>query len=252
MLDPTLLCYSSMPKDINIALCLSGGGFRATLFHLGVLKRLDELGLLARVRMLSAVSGGAVTAALFHRYVLRLSEPDEISQEKTLPHDAVTSSRVRPTPSVPPQANQDDDIISMSAEEIDNWERDGRPLLYNWRSFETQLLQATRAGILGPYMKSFAVWILGGLGLFAGLAGLASYWLTATWAGGWLFLLVGAFAAAALIFGGLLGFFVGLFVLTLLWLTPNWAIEWIFPLEHFPIKLRYTRRRRNNFGSRFV
>ena len=82
-------------------------------------------------------------------------------------------------------------------------------------------------------MKSFAIWILGGLGLFAGLAGLASYWLTATWAGGWLFLLVGAFAAAAWIFGGLLGFFVELFVLLLwlmLWLTPNWAVEWIFPL----------------------
>jgi len=33
----------------GIALALSGGGFRATLFHLGTLTRLNELGLLPRV-----------------------------------------------------------------------------------------------------------------------------------------------------------------------------------------------------------
>lgn len=49
----------------TIALCLSGGGFRASLFHLGVLKRLDELGILERVTHISSVSGGSVTAALY-------------------------------------------------------------------------------------------------------------------------------------------------------------------------------------------
>ena len=48
-----------------IGLSLSGGGFRASLFHLGVLKRLDELDILDRVTHISGVSGGAVTAALF-------------------------------------------------------------------------------------------------------------------------------------------------------------------------------------------
>src|SRR5260370_27834254 len=42
------------------ALCLSGGGFRATLFHLGVLKRLNELGLLARFAAITSVSGGSI------------------------------------------------------------------------------------------------------------------------------------------------------------------------------------------------
>src|SRR6266581_394163 len=32
----------------GIGLCLSGGGFRASLFHLGALRRLNELGILAR------------------------------------------------------------------------------------------------------------------------------------------------------------------------------------------------------------
>ncbi len=47
----------------RVALCLSGGGFRAALFHLGVLRRLAEVGLLARVDTVSAVSGGSVVAA---------------------------------------------------------------------------------------------------------------------------------------------------------------------------------------------
>ncbi|WP_170545277.1 patatin-like phospholipase family protein [Ruegeria arenilitoris] len=51
----------------GIALCLSGGGFRATLFHLGVLRRLYETGLLGHIRVVSAVSGGAITAALFQQ-----------------------------------------------------------------------------------------------------------------------------------------------------------------------------------------
>lgn len=46
------------------ALCLSGGGFRAVLFHLGAVRRLDELGVLARLRTISGVSGGSVVANL--------------------------------------------------------------------------------------------------------------------------------------------------------------------------------------------
>lgn len=46
------------------ALCLSGGGFRAALFHLGALRRLDELGILGSLRTVSAVSGGSMVAAM--------------------------------------------------------------------------------------------------------------------------------------------------------------------------------------------
>lgn len=44
----------------RIALVLSGGGFRASVFHLGVLRRLAELGWLSRVDMLSTGSGGSI------------------------------------------------------------------------------------------------------------------------------------------------------------------------------------------------
>ncbi len=46
----------------GIALALSGGGFRAMLFHAGALLRLNELGILSRVTRISSVSGGSIAA----------------------------------------------------------------------------------------------------------------------------------------------------------------------------------------------
>jgi predicted acylesterase/phospholipase RssA len=53
----------------KLGLALAGGGFRASLFHLGVLHRLAELDLLRRVQVLSTVSGGSIIGAV---YALRL------------------------------------------------------------------------------------------------------------------------------------------------------------------------------------
>lgn len=47
-----------------IALVLSGGGIRAMVFHLGLLKFLAERGLLERVKKLSTVSGGSLVIGL--------------------------------------------------------------------------------------------------------------------------------------------------------------------------------------------
>ena len=44
----------------SIGLSLSGGGFRATLFHLGAIRRLNEFGILPRLTTLSSVSGGSI------------------------------------------------------------------------------------------------------------------------------------------------------------------------------------------------
>jgi NTE family protein len=48
----------------GIGLCLSGGGYRAMLFHLGTLWRLNELGFLKRLARISSVSGGSITAGV--------------------------------------------------------------------------------------------------------------------------------------------------------------------------------------------
>ena len=46
----------------RIGLALSGGGYRATLFALGSLIRLNELGMLPKIKTITCVSGGAITA----------------------------------------------------------------------------------------------------------------------------------------------------------------------------------------------
>ena len=45
-----------------VALCLSGGGYRAAAFHLGALRRLNETGLLGQVDRVCSVSGGSILA----------------------------------------------------------------------------------------------------------------------------------------------------------------------------------------------
>src|SRR5205809_287171 len=51
------------PED-GVALCLSGGGYRAMLFHLGALWRINELALLPRLARISSVSPGSIVAGL--------------------------------------------------------------------------------------------------------------------------------------------------------------------------------------------
>lgn len=46
----------------QVGVALSGGGFRAALFSLGALCRLNELGYLKRISRISSVSGGSITA----------------------------------------------------------------------------------------------------------------------------------------------------------------------------------------------
>lgn len=45
----------------GVALCMSGGGYRAMVFHLGALIRLNQLGFLKKLTRVSSVSGGSIT-----------------------------------------------------------------------------------------------------------------------------------------------------------------------------------------------
>ena len=56
----------------KVGLALSGGGFRASLFHIGVLAKLAELDLLRHVEVLSCVSGGAIIGAHYYLKVREL------------------------------------------------------------------------------------------------------------------------------------------------------------------------------------
>jgi len=60
------------------ALCLSGGGYRAAIFHLGAMLRLHERGELAGIGLFSAVSGGSIALAwLAKRYLELRAGPQE-------------------------------------------------------------------------------------------------------------------------------------------------------------------------------
>lgn len=54
---------SKISANRNIYLCLSGGGFRAAFFHLGVIRSLRKNHLLGSVKTICAVSGGSIAAA---------------------------------------------------------------------------------------------------------------------------------------------------------------------------------------------
>src|SRR3954447_2901160 len=58
----------------KLGLALSGGGHRAAFFHVGVLAKLAELGLLRPIQVISTVSGGSIVGALYYLHVKNLLE----------------------------------------------------------------------------------------------------------------------------------------------------------------------------------
>jgi predicted acylesterase/phospholipase RssA len=58
----------------KLGLALSGGGFRAAFFHVGVLARMAERGLLRKVEVISTVSGGSIVGAQLYLHLKDLHE----------------------------------------------------------------------------------------------------------------------------------------------------------------------------------
>ena len=78
-----------MKKLKGVGLALSGGGFRASLFHLGVTRRLHELGILQQVTRLSTVSGGSIFAGFLANVLIEenrsMLEFDDWNEEISKP-----------------------------------------------------------------------------------------------------------------------------------------------------------------------
>jgi NTE family protein len=72
----------------KLGLALSGGGFRAALFHIGVLARLAELDLLRKIDVISSVSGGSIIAAYYYLKVKALLENGPRDNGKIAPDRA--------------------------------------------------------------------------------------------------------------------------------------------------------------------
>ncbi|WP_157237823.1 patatin-like phospholipase family protein [Desulfobacter curvatus] len=77
--EAALSCYRG-----KVGLALSGGGFRASFYHLGVLARLAEMDVLRSVETLSTVSGGSIVGAQYYlavKHHLETKEDNDITRE---------------------------------------------------------------------------------------------------------------------------------------------------------------------------
>lgn len=83
----------------KLGLALSGGGFRASFYHIGVLAQMAEQGLLRYVEVISTVSGGSIIGALYYLHLKKLleskadneiSEQDYVEIVQRIEHDFLT------------------------------------------------------------------------------------------------------------------------------------------------------------------
>jgi NTE family protein len=93
-LDPGIdIPDQKRPIKKGVALCLSGGGYRAMMFHVGTLLRLLELGFLntdevnasadlGAMERISSVSGGSITAAVLAKNWARIAPGTEGERER--------------------------------------------------------------------------------------------------------------------------------------------------------------------------
>lgn len=81
------------PSD-GIGISVSGGGYRAMLFHLGAFLRLFETELLQRSSRISSVSGGSITSAKIALEWHKLSSRDDFFQHVVKPIRRVASTTI--------------------------------------------------------------------------------------------------------------------------------------------------------------
>jgi NTE family protein len=68
--------HMPLPKAerAGIGICFSGGGYRASLFHAGAVRRLNEVGLLSSADTITSVSGGSIMTAQLATFRRSLGE----------------------------------------------------------------------------------------------------------------------------------------------------------------------------------
>jgi NTE family protein len=85
-LSPANDATEPQKPESGTGLCLSGGGYRAMVFHLGVLWRLYEAGTLKSLKRISSVSGGSITSAALALAWPKLSFNPAQLQTDFVPH----------------------------------------------------------------------------------------------------------------------------------------------------------------------
>lgn len=72
-------------EQMHIGLALSGGGMRAAIYHLGVLRYLAQQGLMGRVSHISTVSGASICMGLIYACNANQWPSDTQFLERVLP-----------------------------------------------------------------------------------------------------------------------------------------------------------------------
>lgn len=80
-LSQDITCIRNSLTRGKLGIALSGGGFRASFFHIGILARLSELDMLRSIETISAVSGGSIIAM---HYYLKLK--NKLESQISLSH----------------------------------------------------------------------------------------------------------------------------------------------------------------------
>ena len=90
VLQPSFFAYVSKgeilkKEQMHIGLALSGGGMRAAIYHLGVLRYLAQQGLMGRVSHISTVSGASICMGLIYACNANQWPSDTQFLERVLP-----------------------------------------------------------------------------------------------------------------------------------------------------------------------
>lgn len=80
--------------EAGSGLALSGGGYRAMLFHLGTFWRLQELGILGTLDRISSVSGGSITSAKLALEWPRISSLSDLIEHVVEPVRSLASKTI--------------------------------------------------------------------------------------------------------------------------------------------------------------
>lgn len=74
----------------KVGLALSGGGFRASFYHIGVMAKLAELDMLRHIEVLSCVSGGSILGVYYYLELRRLINDEQTKDENISRDDYIT------------------------------------------------------------------------------------------------------------------------------------------------------------------
>lgn len=96
LVEPVSPLAETKPRGPSpgIGICLSGGGYRAMLFHLGAFLRLFEVGLLQKASRISSVSGGSITSAKVALEWDRLKTRDDFFENVVAPIRRVAGTTI--------------------------------------------------------------------------------------------------------------------------------------------------------------